>query len=73
MSAADSFFVDTNILLYSINATEPGKQGLARQWADVVWRAKTWLLSEDFQAGQKFDLVTVVNPFECRPDDFGLA
>jgi predicted nucleic acid-binding protein len=146
MSAADSFFVDTNILLYSINATEPGKQRQARLWVDAVWSAKTgriswqvihefysnavgklgvsakvaraaveelvlwnpeppmhatiqrawqwcdsarinfwdalivaaaeqsgcrWLLSEDFQAGRKFGSLTVVNPFERTPDDFG--
>src|SRR5579871_6570161 len=32
-----------------------------------------WLLSEDFQAGQRFGGVTVVNPFESRPAEFGLA
>jgi predicted nucleic acid-binding protein len=32
-----------------------------------------WLLSEDFQAGRKFDTVTVINPFERAPEEFGLA
>ena len=31
-----------------------------------------WLLSEDFQAGRKFGLVTVVSPFRGRPDEFQL-
>jgi len=31
-----------------------------------------WLLSEDFQAGQKLGSVTVVNPFRAFPDEFGL-
>jgi predicted nucleic acid-binding protein len=30
-----------------------------------------WLLSEDFQAGQRFGAVTVVNPFERSPVEFG--
>jgi predicted nucleic acid-binding protein len=32
-----------------------------------------WLLSEDFQVGQIFDGITVVNPFASSPGDFGLA
>lgn len=31
-----------------------------------------WLLSEDFQVGQEFGAVTVVNPFRAIPEDFGL-
>jgi predicted nucleic acid-binding protein len=32
-----------------------------------------WLLSEDFQSGRKFGEVTVVNPFERAPAEFGLS
>lgn len=32
-----------------------------------------WLLSEDFQAGQRFDALTVVNPFRTGPAQFGLS
>jgi len=35
-------------------------------------RGCRWLLSEDFQAGQKLGSVTVVNPFRALPDEFGL-
>ena len=31
-----------------------------------------YLLSEDFQDGQRFGEVTVVNPFRKRPEDIGL-
>jgi predicted nucleic acid-binding protein len=31
-----------------------------------------WLVSEDFQVGQKFGAVTVINPFRAVPEDFGL-
>ena len=30
-----------------------------------------WLLSEDFQTGRRFGDVTVVNPFESDPKEFG--
>ena len=33
----DSFFVDTNVLLYSMNANEPVKQGMARAWVLQLW------------------------------------
>ena len=145
-AAANCFFVDTNVLLYSFDATDPTKRARARQWMDALWatdsgrlswqvlnefysnavgkmktpavlarenvetlalwrpvnfglgvlhrawywtdRASisywdalivaaaestgcTYLLSEDFQAGRKFDDLTVVNPFLTAPDNFG--
>jgi predicted nucleic acid-binding protein len=35
-------------------------------------RGCRWLLSEDFQAGQKLGSITVVNPFGKQPEEFGL-
>jgi predicted nucleic acid-binding protein len=32
-----------------------------------------YLLSEDFQTGRKFGVVTVVNPFRDGPEEFGLS
>ena len=32
-----------------------------------------WLLTEDLQAGQTFASVTIVNPFQSSPTDFGFA
>lgn len=32
-----------------------------------------WLLTEDFQAGRSYDSVTVINPFQSSPAEFGLA
>jgi predicted nucleic acid-binding protein len=32
-----------------------------------------WLLSEDLHTGQKFERVTIVNPFKVKPQDFGLV
>lgn len=34
-------FVDTNILLYSIDSRDPRKQMLAKQWLDRLWRTQT--------------------------------
>lgn len=142
---ADRFFVDTNVLLYSVDVTDAAKHARARQWIDALWstdsgrlswqvlnefywnsvrklktpaarvrenvetlalwqpvnfglgllhRAWYWsdrggvaywdslilaaaesagckyLLSEDFQAGQRFGDLTVLNPFRSSPDEF---
>ena len=32
-----------------------------------------WLLSEDFQEGRKFGPVTIISPFQARPDEFSLV
>jgi predicted nucleic acid-binding protein len=148
MSDEAEFFVDTNVLLYSLGRTGVRKHQQAAAWVDALWKqrcARTswqvvheyysnlirklrvdpkrarleiidllewspidtgsqlivrawhwcdraqlnywdalivaaaehtecrWLLSEDFQAGRKFGAVTVVNPFETQPGDFGLV
>ena len=148
MIAGGSVFVDTNVLLYSISATEPLKQPFAQQWMDLIWREDKgriswqvihefysravrklgvtppvarsvvnrllawspepttqatvirawhwcdaaqvnywdalilaaaesagcqWLLTENFQNGQKFGVVTIVNPFLSAPAELGLA
>jgi predicted nucleic acid-binding protein len=148
MPAVKRFFVDTNVLLYSLDPAEEVKRGMAQSWVDALWkngagqtswqvlnefysnavrklrlpvpsarhelkaisqwqpvgfglgiveRAWHWmdtaglpywdalivasaeatgcthLLSEDFQAGQRFGALTVVNPFRTRPDAFDLS
>ena len=147
-AAADRFFVDTNVLLYSVDDSDVTKHDRARKWLDSLWAANSgrlswqvlnefyanairklkkpavrvrqnvdafamwqpvgfglgmlhrawhwndtrglpywdslivasaestgckYLLSEDFQAGQEFSGVTVVNPFLSSPDEFNLA
>jgi predicted nucleic acid-binding protein len=34
-------FVDTNILLYSIDSRDPRKQVVAKEWLDRLWRTQT--------------------------------
>jgi predicted nucleic acid-binding protein len=147
-AAADRFFVDTNVLLYSVDLSDVTKHDKAHEWLDCLWTTDTgrlswqvlnefyanavgklktpnvrarenveafamwrpvgfglglvhrawhwsdtghlpywdslivasaestgcrYLLSEDFQAGQKFADVTIVNPFLSGPADFDLA
>ena len=137
---ADLFFVDTNVLLYSVDVSDMAKHERARKWMEALWstasgrlswqvldefysnavgkqgsaaarenvdalalwqpadfglpllhRAWYWsdqtgvaywdsliiaaaeatgcryLLSEDFQAGQKFGEISVVHPFNADP------
>jgi predicted nucleic acid-binding protein len=143
--AADRFFVDTNVVIYSVDASDPGKHARAREWMAALWAANSgrlswqvlnefyanatgklktpavrarenvetlamwrpvgfglgvvhrawywsdrggvaywdslilaaaestgckYLLSEDFQAGQKFGDLTVLDPFHSAPEEF---
>jgi predicted nucleic acid-binding protein len=41
----EPFFVDTNVLLYSCDPADPGKQASARQWLDLLWAQERGCLS----------------------------
>jgi predicted nucleic acid-binding protein len=45
-------FVDTNVLIYSIDLADPRKQRLARTWLHALWNSKLGRLS--FQVLQEF-------------------
>ena len=38
-------FVDTNVLVYARDASEPGKQARAMLWLEHLWRERTGRLS----------------------------
>ena len=38
-------FVDTNVLLYAVDDSEPDKRDMARHWLEVLWRTSTGLTS----------------------------
>jgi predicted nucleic acid-binding protein len=38
-------FVDTNVLLYARDASEPDRQPRAREWLDLLWRERSGRLS----------------------------
>lgn len=41
----DKYFVDTNILVYFRDASEPDKQQQSREWLNRLWRTRTGVLS----------------------------
>lgn len=45
MRAGDRFFVDTNVLLYSVDPADPAKQAAARRWLKVLWEQGAGCLS----------------------------
>lgn len=45
MRAAERFFVDTNVLLYSVDPADAAKQRAARQWLKVLWENGAGCLS----------------------------
>ena len=40
-----TFFIDTNVLVYARDASEPEKQPVARQWVDLLWETAQGRLS----------------------------
>lgn len=38
-------FVDSNVLLYAVDNSEPGKRDVARDWLELLWRSSTGLTS----------------------------
>jgi predicted nucleic acid-binding protein len=61
----DRVFVDTNILVYSRDASEPAKQKQALAWMTRLWSEKTGRLS--FQVLSEF-YVTVTNKLQPGMD-----
>jgi len=45
-------FVDTNVLLYALDRSEPKKQLAAREWRDALWKSRQGRIS--FQVLQEF-------------------
>lgn len=54
-------FVDTNVLVYARDSSEPGKQSAAAVWMDHLWRTRDGRLS--FQVLQEF-YVTVTRKLD---------
>jgi predicted nucleic acid-binding protein len=61
-------FVDTNILVYARDASEPTKQGIATNWLERLWRAQSGRTS--MQVLNEY-YVTVTRKLKpgMRPDD----
>ena len=55
--ASSRFFVDTNVLLYTLDPRDAARQSAAREWVDRLWfhgiGAISWqVLNEFYQAGR---------------------
>jgi predicted nucleic acid-binding protein len=54
MSGSAEFFVDTNLLLYAVNSSEPRKCLAAGNWVDALWStnsaALSWQVIHEFYA-----------------------
>ena len=57
-------FVDTNVLVYRHDSSDPAKQSRAEDWYSYLWRSHSGRLSvQDLQRGQTFGEVRVIDPF----------
>jgi len=45
MSAADRYFVDSNLLLYYVDPVDSRKQARAAEWLEALWTAGARCLS----------------------------
>ncbi|HVD14337.1 MAG TPA: PIN domain-containing protein [Actinomycetota bacterium] len=65
-------FVDTNVLVYARDASEPGRQPQALAWIEHLWRTRTGRLS--FQVLQEYYATTTrrlrpgLHPEQARAD-----
>jgi predicted nucleic acid-binding protein len=52
--AGNSLFVDTNLLLYTLDSANPAKQGAALAWRDALWKHHagqlSWQVLNEFYA-----------------------
>src|SRR4051812_31103872 len=53
-AAARLSFVDTNVLLYTVDSADQGKQGAALRWRDALWEHRagrlSWQVLNEFYA-----------------------
>ena len=54
MHGVERFFVDTNLLLYSVDSSQPEKQNRARLWLTLLWEGGggrlSWQVLHEFYA-----------------------
>jgi predicted nucleic acid-binding protein len=65
-------FVDTNVLVYARDGSEPAKQPRAREWIDHLWQTRSARLSfqvlEEYYATTTRKLKPGLSPEEARAD-----
>lgn len=69
---SDKIFVDTNVLVYSRDATEPDKQQKAMAWMEQLWKQRTGRVSfqvlQGFYATVTHKLTPGLDPQVARED-----
>lgn len=76
--AGSLWFVDTNVLLYTLDTASPGKQAAAVRWRDALWISRTgrlsWQVLNEFYANVTTKLVlapatarTIVESYAAWP------
>lgn len=61
-------FVDTNILVYSRDVSEPEKQAIAQQWLAVLWQQRTGRISAQTLNEYYITVTQRLKPGRLRPD-----
>ena len=53
-TGGDPWFVDTNVLLYTLDKTDPSKHAIALRWRDALWEKRagrlSWQVLNEFYA-----------------------
>jgi predicted nucleic acid-binding protein len=74
MSESDRFFVDTNVLLYSLDTSATKKQEAALLWLDALWASRvgvlSWQVLHEFYANAIRKLRVPVKPVRQLVEEF---
>lgn len=66
MNDSHQVFVDTNILVYSRDASEPAKQARALAWLEELWRSRrerlSWQVLQEFYVTVTLELDPGMDP-----------
>jgi len=74
MSEGDRFFVDSNVLLYSLDTSAPKKREAALLWLDALWANRagflSWEVLHEFHANAVRRLRVPVKPARQSVEEF---
>ncbi len=65
-------FVDTNVLLYAVDETDPAKQAMAQQWLSACWQQRCGRLStqvlNEFYANARKRFANAISAGDARAE-----
>ena len=74
MSGGDRFFVDTNVLLYSMDTSAPKKRDAALLWLEALWANRagvlSWQVLHEFYANAVRKLKVPAKPARQLVEEF---